>query len=197
MRTDGVFYQGDHHMKRAVIGLALVAVSGCGYNRIQTYDEEINAFKSQIEVQLQRRSDLIPNLVATVRGFADQEEEVFTSIAEARSRLGGAIQSGDLGQMAAANQTLTQGLGRLLVISEAYPELRSNQNFMELQVQLEGTENRIATARQDYNDAVRTYNGFIRRFPQVLTAKATGAEAREYFEVTSEEVREVPTVSFN
>ena len=111
--------------------------------------------------------------------------------------IAGAIQSGDLGQMAAANQTLTQGLGRLLVISEAYPELRSNQNFMELQVQLEGTENRIATARQDYNDAVRTYNGFIRRFPQMLTAKASGAEAREYFEITSEEVRDVPTVSFD
>ena len=109
-------------MKRAIIGLALVSLSGCGYNRIQTYDEAINAFKSQIEVQLQRRSDLIPNLVATVRGFADQEEEVFTSIAEARSRLGGAIQSGDPSQMAEANQSLTQGLGRLLVISEAYPE---------------------------------------------------------------------------
>ena len=184
-------------MKRIVIGLALVLLSGCGYNRIQTYDEEINAFKSQIEVQLQRRSDLIPNLVATVRGFADQEEEVFTAIAEARSRLGGAIQSGEPGQMAEANQSLTQGLGRLLVISEAYPELRSNQNFMELQVQLEGTENRIATARQDYNDAVRTYNGFIRRFPQVLTAKATRAEAREYFEVTSAEARDAPTVDFN
>ncbi len=184
-------------MKRVVIGLVLVSMSGCGYNRIQTYDEEINAFQSQIEVQLQRRSDLIPNLVATVRGFAEQEEEVFTSIADARSRLGGAIQSGDLGQMAVANQSLTQGLGRLLVISEAYPELRSNQNFLELQVQLEGTENRVATARQDYNDAVRTYNGFIRRFPQVLTAKATGAEAREYFEVSSEEVRVAPEVNFN
>ncbi len=184
-------------MKRVVIGLVLVSMSGCGYNRIQTYDEEINAFQSQIEVQLQRRSDLIPNLVATVQGFAEQEEEVFTSIADARSRLGGAIQSGDLGQMAVANQSLTQGLGRLLVISEAYPELRSNQNFLELQVQLEGTENRIATARQDYNDAVRTYNGFIRRFPQVMTAKATGAEAREYFEVTSEEVRAAPEVNFN
>ena len=113
-------------MKRIVIALALFSLSGCGYNRIQTYDEEINAFKSQIEVQLQRRSDLIPNLVATVRGFADQEEEVFTSIAEARSRLGGAIRSGELGQMAEANQSLTQGLGRLLMISEAYPELPSN-----------------------------------------------------------------------
>lgn len=184
-------------MKRLVIGLTLLSVSGCGYNRIQTYDEEINAFQSQIEVQLQRRSDLIPNLVATVRGFADHEEEVFTSIADARSRLGGAIQSGDLSQMAEANQALSRGLGRLLVISEAYPELRSNQNFLELQVQLEGTENRVATARQDYNEAVRTYNGFIRRFPAVLTAKATGAEAREYFEVTSEEVRNAPAVSFD
>lgn len=99
--------------------------------------------------------------------------------------------------MAEANQALSRGLGRLLVISEAYPELRSNQNFLELQVQLEGTENRVATARQDYNEAVRTYNGFIRRFPAVLTAKATGAEAREYFEVTSEEVRNAPAVSFD
>jgi LemA protein len=184
-------------MKRVFIGLALISLSSCGYNKIQTYDEEINAYQSQIEVQLQRRFDLIPNLVSTVRGFADHEEEVFTSIAESRSRLGGAIQSGNLGQMAEANQSLNQGLGRLLVISEAYPELRSNQNFLELQVQLEGTENRIATARTDYNDAVRTYNGYIRRFPQTLTAKATGAEAREYFEVSSEEAREAPAVSFD
>lgn len=183
-------------MKRLFLGLAALSLSSCGYNRIQTYDENISAYQSQIEVQLQRRSDLVPNLVATVRGIATQEQEVFTAIADARSRLGGAIQSGDMGQMAGANQQLTGALGRLLVISEAYPELRSSENFRTLQDQLEGTENRISTARQDYNAAVREYNALIRRFPQVLTAKAIGSEPREYFEVTSEEAREVPTVEF-
>ena len=152
-------------MKRLFLGLAALSLSSCGYNRIQTYDENISAYQSQIEVQLQRRSDLVPNLVATVRGIATQEQEVFTAIADARSRLGGAIQSGDMGQMAGANQQLTGALGRLLVISEAYPELRSSENFRTLQDQLEGTENRISTARQDYNAAVREYNAFIRRFP--------------------------------
>ena len=183
-------------MKRLFLGLAALSLSSCGYNRIQTYDENISAYQSQIEVQLQRRSDLIPILVATVRGIATQEQEVFIAIADARARLGGAIQSGDMGQMAGANQALTGALGRLLVISEAYPELRSSENFRTLQDQLEGTENRISTARQDYNAAVREYNAFIRRFPSVLTAKAIGSEPREYFEVTSEEAREVPTVEF-
>ncbi len=184
-------------MKKLVLSALLLSLTGCGYNRIQTFDEDISAYRSQIEVQLQRRADLVPNLVATVRGIASQEQEVFIAVADARSRLGGAIQSGDLGEMAGANQALTGALGRLLVISEAYPELRSSENFRTLQDQLEGTENRIATARQDYNSAVRQYNAYIRRFPQVLTAKAIGAEGRDYFEVTSEEAREVPQVQFD
>ena len=126
-------------MKKMLLTSALILLSGCGYNKIQTLDEQVSAFESQIEVQLQRRSDLIPNLVATVRGVAAHEEEVFTAIADARSRLGGAIQGGDLGEMAAANEGLTGAIGRLLVISEAYPELRSSQNFRDLQAQLEGT----------------------------------------------------------
>lgn len=182
-------------MKKMLLTSALILLSGCGYNKIQTLDEQVSAFESQIEVQLQRRSDLIPNLVATVRGVAAHEEEVFTAIADARSRLGGAIQGGDLGEMAAANQGLTGAIGRLLVISEAYPELRSSQNFRDLQVQLEGTENRLSTARQDYNAAVREFNAYIRRFPQVLTAKATGAQARAYFEA-EEGAREAPKVEF-
>ena len=182
-------------MKKMLLTSALILLSGCGYNKIQALDEQVSAFASQIEVQLQRRSDLIPNLVATVRGVAEHEEEVFTAIADARARLGGAIQSGDLGDMAAANQGLTGAIGRLLVISEAYPELRSSQNFRDLQVQLEGTENRLSTARQDYNNAVREHNAYIRRFPQVLTAKATGAQAREYFEA-EEGAREAPKVEF-
>lgn len=183
-------------MRKLLIAAALFSLTGCGYNRIQTLDEQVNQFKGQIEVQLQRRSDLIPNLVETVKGVAAQEQEVFIAVADARSRLSGAIQTGDLGEMATANQGMTSALGRLLAISEAYPELRSSQNFRDLQVQLEGTENRLATARTDYNNAVRAYNAYIRRFPQVLTAKAVGAQAREYFEA-EEGAREAPRVNFN
>jgi LemA protein len=184
-------------MKRTVvIAAALLSLSGCGYNHIQTLDEQASAFKSQIEVQLQRRSDLVPNLVETVRGYAQQEQTIFTAVADARARLGGAVKSGSLPQMAEANQGLTGALSRLLAISENYPQLKSNENFRALQDQLEGTENRIATARQDYNTAVQTYNSYIRRFPQVLTAKLIGKGAREYFEVTTAAAREVPKVDF-
>jgi LemA protein len=186
--------------RRATSSIAAVALlttlSGCGYNRIQTLDEQANAFKSQIEVQLQRRADLVPNLVETVKGYAQQEQTIFIAVADARARLGGAVQSGNLGQMAAANQGLTGALSRLLAISENYPQLKSNENFRALQDQLEGTENRIATARQDYNAAVQSYNNYIRLFPQVLTAKMIGKGPREYFEVTSPGAREVPKVDF-
>jgi len=183
-------------MKRWTWALAMLVLPACGYNRIQVLDEQVNGFKGQIEVQLQRRADLVPNLVETVRGFAQQEQTVFTAIADARARLGGAVESHDVQQMAEANQGLTGALGRLLMISEAYPELRSNENFRALQDQLEGTENRISTARQDYNSAVQAYNAFIRRFPQVLTAKVIGAAARPYFEVANAAAREAPRVNF-
>ncbi len=183
-------------MKRMLIGAAALVLSGCGYNRIQTLDEQASAFKSQIEVQLQRRADLVPNLVETVRGYAQQEQTIFIAVADARSRLGGAVKSGDLRQMAEANQGLTGALSRLLAISENYPQLKSNENFRALQDQLEGTENRIATARGDYNGAVQTYNSYIRTFPQVLTAKLIGKGPRDYFEVTSEAAREAPKVDF-
>jgi LemA protein len=183
-------------MRWGTLGLAAVAVSGCGYNRIQALDEQVNGYKGQIEVQLQRRADLVPNLVETVKGYARHEDSVFTRVAEARARLGGAVQSGNLQQMADANQNLTGALGRLIAIAEAYPQLRANENFKSLQDQLEGTENRIATARGDYNKAVETYNAYIRQFPQVLTAKAIGKGAREYFEVTDAAKREAPQVKF-
>ncbi len=183
-------------MKRMLIGAAALVLSGCGYNRIQTLDEQASAFKSQIEVQLQRRADLVPNRVETVRGYAQQEQTIFIAVADARSRLGGAVKSGDLRQMAEANQGLTGALSRLLAISENYPQLKSNENFRALQDQLEGTENRIATARGDYNGAVQTYNSYIRTFPQVLTAKLIGKGPRDYFEVTSEAAREAPKVDF-
>jgi LemA protein len=175
--------------------LALTA-SGCGYNTIQTLDEQVNQAEGQVKVALQRRADLIPNLVETVKGFAAQESTVFTAVAEARSRLAGAVQTGSLAEMAQANSALNAPLGRLLAIAEAYPELKSNANFLQLQDQLEGTENRIAVARQDYNTAVQEYNGYIRRFPYVITAKIFGNRAREYFELTAPEAGEAPKVEF-
>jgi LemA protein len=178
--------------------LAMLAVptAGCGYNTIQTMDERVNQAQGQIQTQLQRRADLIPNLVNTVKGITKQEDTVFISIANARSRLGGAIQSGNVPEMAAANNALTQGLGRLIAISENYPQLRSSENFKELQDQLEGTENRVAVARQDYNGAVGEYNAYIRRFPYNLTAKIFGlGKPREYFEAEAG-AREAPKVQF-
>jgi LemA protein len=158
-------------------------------------DEKVNQAKGQIETQLQRRADLIPNLVETVKGVAKQESTVYTNIANARARLNGAVQSGDVGQMSAANQALTQGLGRLLAIVENYPELRSSESFRALQDQLEGTENRISVARQDYNAAVGDYNAYIRRFPYNLTAKMFGQGSREYFEAAPGSA-EAPKVKF-
>ncbi|UCG88854.1 MAG: LemA family protein [Gemmatimonadota bacterium] len=184
-------------MKRVVLtAITVLTLTSCGYNRIQSLDEQVNSFESQIKVQLQRRADLIPNLVNTVKGFAEQEQEIFDAITSARAQLGGAVAGGSLAEMAAANQGLTAALGRLFAIAEDNPEIQSNQNFRDLQVQLEGTENRISTARQDFNQAVQAYNSYIRRFPQVLTAKMIGAKAREYFEVTDESATAVPEVEF-
>jgi LemA protein len=178
----------------SLLALVLLA-SGCGYNTIQTMDEQVNQAKGQIETQLQRRADLVPNLVETVKGVAKQESTIFTSIAESRARLSGAVQSGDIGEMAEANQELTRGIGRLLAIVENYPQLRSSESFRALQDQLEGTENRISVARQDYNTAVGSYNGYIRRFPYNLTAKMFGQGPREYFEAEAG-AQEAPKVQF-
>ena len=176
--------------------LVTVLVAGCGYNTIQTYDEQVNAAEAQIKVQLQRRYDLIPNLVEVVKAYARQEQTIFTEVANARARLGGAVQTGSPAEMADANQALTGSLSRLLAIAENYPQLKSNENFKMLQDQLEGTENRIAVARQDYNEAVNRYNAYIRRFPQVLTAKMLGKKARQYFEATTPAVDTAPRVNF-
>jgi len=162
-------------------------LAGCGYNTIQTMDERVNQAQGQIQTQLQRRSDLIPNLVNTVKGITKQEDTVFISIANARARLGGAVQSGNVPEMAAANQQL---------IAENYPQLRSSENFRQLQDQLEGTENRISVARQDYNTAVGEYNAYIRRFPYNITAKVFGmGKSREYFEAAAG-AAEAPKVTF-
>lgn len=185
---------------RAMLLLALpVLLGACGYNSIQTYDEAAAAAQRNIEVQLQRRADLIPNLVETVKGFAAQESAVLTQVTEARAGLQGALNKtggADLQELATANAGLTSALGRLSVVVEAYPDLKSNENFLRLQDELTGTENRIAVARTDYNSAVETYNGYIRKFPAVLTAKVTGAKPREYFEADAS-AREAPKVDFS
>jgi len=189
------------HTRRTALALSLPLVlslvAGCGYNTIQTLDERVNAAESQIKVQLQRRADLIPNLVETVKAYAKQEQTVFLGVAEARARLAGAVQSGNLDSMAVANQALNAPLGRLLAIAENYPQLKSNENFRALQDQLEGTENRIAVARQDYNETVNSYNAYIRRFPQVLTAKVLGKKPRSYFELQTPGAAEAPRVDFS
>lgn len=183
--------------RRMMLALAplVLGVTGCGYNRIQQLDENAAQAKQGISVQLQRRADLVPNLVNTVKGYAQHEEAVFTQVAQARAGLAGAIQTGDPQQMATANAGLTGALGRLLAIAEAYPQLKADQGFLRLQDELAGTENRIATSRNDYNQAVQAYNTYIRTFPQAITAKVTGAKARTYFEAApGSEV--APTVDF-
>jgi LemA protein len=181
--------------RRIVLALTPLVLAGCGYNRIQQYDENAQQAKQQISVQLQRRADLVPNLVNTVKGYAQHEEAVFTQVATARGALTGAIQGGDPAQMAAANAQLTGALGRLIAVAEAYPQLKADQTFLRLQDELAGTENRIATARGDYNQAVQAYNTYIRTFPQAITAKVTGAKPRTYYEAAPG-AETAPTVDF-
>ena len=183
--------------RRMVLALTplLLGLGGCGYNQIQQKDETAAQAKQQISVQLQRRADLVPNLVNTVKGYAQHEEAVFTQVAQARTGLAGAIQTGDPQQMATANATLSGALGRLLAISEAYPQLKADQGFLRLQDELAGTENRIATARNDYNEAVKDYNAYIRQFPQAITAKVIGAKPRTYYEAAPGS-ETAPTVDF-
>jgi LemA protein len=184
-------------MKRRRLTLLLpLALGACGYNTIQNLDEQANAAQGQIEVQLQRRADLIPNLVQTVKGFAKQELAVFSEVARARGGLMSAVQSRDPEQMANADAAVTGALGRLIAVSEAYPQLKSDQGFLKLQDELAGTENRVAVSRTDYNGAVQQYNSYIRQFPAVLTAKMTGAKERKYFQVTNGASREAPNVNF-
>ena len=178
-----------------VVSLA-VLTTGCGYNRIQSLDERAQQFQGQIEVQLQRRADLIGNLVETVKGYAAHEQAVFTQVANARAGLVNAVRSGDSEQMANANAQLTGALGRLFAVVEAYPNLKADQNFRMLQDELTGTENRVAVSRNDYNTAVADYNAYIRQFPQVITAKVTGAKPRKYF-TAAPGATEAPKVDFS
>ena len=162
------------------------------YNTFVTLDEGVKAAWAQVENQLQRRYDLIPNLVETVKGFAQQEREVFIGVTEARAKVGGAQ---GIPEKIEANQALTSALSRLLVTVERYPDIKSDQNFIRLQDELAGTENRIAVERRRYNEAVRAYNVRIRTFPANLLAGMFGFTKAEFFEVP-ESAQATPAVKF-
>ena len=186
----------------ATLGLAL---SGCGYNTIQTQDEAVKAGWSEVVSQYQRRADLIPNLVNTVKGYAAQEQAVLIGVTEARARATSVQMTPEmlndpeaLKKFQAAQGELTGALKSLLVVVERYPDLKSDQNFRDLQAQLEGTENRIAVARNRYIETVQAYNGTIRRFPVNLTAMMFGYDVKPNFTVENEaEISQPPTVDFN
>jgi len=175
----------------AVIPIIVFSSIGA-YNKLVELSEQVETSLSQIDNQLQRRNDLIPNLVETVKGYAAHEEEIFTSIADARARLIGA---GSIEEKAEANEQLSSALNRLLAIAESYPELKANENFIQLSDELAGTENRIATARRDYNNSAMEYNTTIRRFPTVIIANLFGFDRYEYFEA-DESARQAPEVKF-
>ncbi len=189
--------------------LALVAgalmLGGCGYNTLQAEDEQIKAAWGEVLNQYQRRADLIPNLVRTVEAFARQEREVLTQVTEARARAGAVQATPELlndpqsfAQFQQAQGELSSALSRLLVVVERYPELKSDQNFRDLQVQLEGTENRIAVARNRYIAAVQAYNTTVRRFPSNLTAMVFGFGVKPSFTVQDEAaIARPPEVQFS
>ncbi|HSJ14893.1 MAG TPA: LemA family protein [Longimicrobiales bacterium] len=193
-------------MKALPIALSLALLtSGCGYNRIQELDESVEQMRSNIDTELQRRADLIPNLVRTVDEAAEFEQETQTRVAEARSgltaareQLNQALQSNaEAGEVSEANAAMSRNLDLFINVAvEAYPNLRANESFLRLQDELTETENRISVSRRDYNEQVAAYNTYIRRFPQAITAKVIGADRKEQFQADPES-RRAPTVDFD
>jgi LemA protein len=186
----------------AFVVAAAILLSGCGINTIPTLEEQAKAAWSQVQNQYQRRAELIPNLVETVRGYARQERDVLTQVTEARAKATQIQVTADqltdpeaLRRFQEAQQQLSGALGRLIAVSENYPDLKSNQNFLALQSQLEGTENRISVARRDYIQAVQAYNTETRTFPGMLWAKFWGAKPMATF-TTTEEQQRPPQVRF-
>jgi LemA protein len=184
-----------------IMGAAMLSLTACGINTIPTAEEEVKARWADVENNYQRRADLIPNLVETVKGFAEQERTVLTEVTEARARASQiTVDPSDpqaMERFAQAQGQLGSSLSRLLVTMERYPELRSNENFLALQSQLEGTENRIAISRTDYNRAVQAYNTRVRTFPDIIGAKIIyGAEPMVPFEATTEDADQAPQVNF-
>ncbi len=177
----------------AVVIVAILAAVGIGsYNSLVSKETKLEEQAANIDTQLQRRADLIPNLVSTVKGYADHETEVFTAVTEAREKL---FAAGTMEEKSEANNEVSAALGRLIAISESYPELKSDTVFVDLMDELSGAENRISYARQEYNAAVASYNRAIRVFPTVIFAKMMGFEKASSFEA-DESANTVPTVEF-
>jgi LemA protein len=193
----------SHALKGFALALAF-SLTGCGYNTLQTTDEQVKSAWSEVLNQYQRRADLVPNLVETVKAFAAQEREVFTRVTEARSRVGSIQATPELvenpeafAKFQAAQAELSSALSRLLVVAENYPQLKSDANFRDLQTQLEGTENRIAVARNRYIKSVQDYNVTVRSFPSNLTAMAFGYKTKPNFTVENERaIQTAPKVDF-
>ena len=192
-------------IKRMVLTILLTTtllVSGCGYNSLQAKDEAVNAAWSEVENQYQRRADLVPNLVNVVKGYAKHEKDVLVQVTQARASVASLKIDAQTLQDPAAFQKFQQAqaqlgsaLSRLIAVSENYPDLKANQQFLDLQAQLEGTENRIAVARKRYISTVQDYNTYVRQFPQSLTAKVIGMKTRPNFSAETG-VEKAPTVSF-
>jgi LemA protein len=188
----------------AILLLATVWLGGCGYNRIQSEDEQVKASWAEVLNQYQRRADLVPNLVNTVKGYAAHEREVLTRVTEARAKVGSLAATPELvndpeafARFQAAQGELTSALSRLLVVAENYPNLKADAGFRDLQAQLEGTENRITVARNRYIESVRAFNTTVRSFPVNLTAKLFGFQPKPSFTVEDEKaIAKPPTVDF-
>ncbi|WP_445114832.1 LemA family protein [Acinetobacter sp. WZC-1] len=193
-------------IKKGLLAVTLASTltfSGCGYNTLQAKDEAVTASWSEVQNQYQRRSDLVPNLVNVVKGYATHEEKVLTEVTEARANVAGlkvdreVLENPELfKKYQEAQSQMTGALSRLLAVTENYPDLKANEQFRDLQVQLEGTENRIAVARNRYISTVQDYNTYVRQFPQVMTAKVIGMKAKPNFSADAG-AEKAPTVSFN
>jgi len=193
-------------LKQSLITLMLAStltLTGCGYNTLQVKDEAVTASWSEVQNQYQRRADLVPNLVNVVKGYAAHEEQVLTEVTQARANVAGlkvdreVLEDPELFQRyQEAQAQMTSALSRLLAVTENYPDLKANQQFRDLQVQLEGTENRIAVARNRYITTVQDFNSYARQFPQVMTAKVIGMDTKPNFSA-EQSAQNAPTVSFD
>jgi len=193
-------------LKMTMVSIALAStltLSGCGYNTLQAKDESVIGAWSEVQNQYQRRADLVPNLVNVVKGYAKHEEQVLTEVTQARANVAGlkvdkeVLENPELfKKYQEAQSQMTSALSRLLAVTENYPDLKANEQFRDLQVQLEGTENRIAVARNRYISTVQDYNTYVRQFPQAMTAKVIGMDTKENFSAESS-AQKAPTVSFN
>ena len=193
-------------MKKTAVVVALAStltLSGCGYNTLQVKDETVTAAWSEVQNQYQRRADLVPNLVNVVKGYAKHEEQVLTEVTQARANVAGLKVDKEVLEDPAlfqkyqeAQAQMTGALSRLIAVSENYPDLKANEQFRDLQVQLEGTENRIAVARNRYITTVQDFNSYARQFPQVMTAKVIGMDTKPNFSA-EQSAQKAPTVSFN